>query len=146
FFNGLKAYCRKNNWSRSDIYNIDPIIISHQPLYKQAETAASSKDNNVNIEIELSSELYTPLSDLAHSLTFLSNHLPTRVFKSIYKEISKETEDYLWNRVLMRNQFSEMGGRQFEVDMIKGLFTVGKRWVQKPENYSRKYELMGNNL
>ncbi|CAG8770430.1 3508_t:CDS:10 [Cetraspora pellucida] len=138
FFNGLKAYFRKNNWSRSDIYNIDPTIISHQPLYKQAETAASSKDNNVNIEIELSPELYTPLSDLAHSLTFLSNHLPTRVFKSIYKEISKETEDYLWNRVLMRNQFSEMGGRQFEVDMIKGLFTVGKRWVKKPENYFRR--------
>ncbi|CAG8509707.1 10931_t:CDS:10, partial [Dentiscutata heterogama] len=138
FFNGLKAYYRKNNWSRSDIYNIDPTIISHQPLYKREESSESSKDNNTNIEIELSPELYTPLSDLAHSLTFLSNHLPSRVFKSIYKEISKEIEDYLWNRILMRNQFSEMGGRQFEVDMIKGLFTVGKRWVQKPENYFRR--------
>ncbi|CAG8765469.1 8807_t:CDS:10, partial [Dentiscutata erythropus] len=138
FFNGLKAYYRKNNWSRSDIYNVDPTIISHQPLYKREESSESSKDNNINIEIELSPELYTPLSDLAHSLTFLSNHLPSRVFKSIYKEISKEIEDYLWNRILMRNQFSEMGGRQFEVDMIKGLFTVGKRWVQKPENYFRR--------
>ncbi|CAG8604762.1 8277_t:CDS:10, partial [Racocetra fulgida] len=98
----------RNTWSRSDIYNIDPTIISHQPLCKQPETTATSKDNNVNIEIELSPELYTPLSDLAHSLTFLSNHLPIRVFKSIFKEISKEIEDYLWNRVLMRNQFSEM--------------------------------------
>ncbi|CAG8435099.1 3053_t:CDS:10 [Scutellospora calospora] len=138
FFNGSKAYYRKNNWSRTDIYNLDPVIISQQPLFKQAEVSASSNDDKINIEIELSPELYTPLSDLAHSLTFLSNHLPARVFKYLYKEISKEIEDYLWNRILMGNQFSEMGGRQFEVDMEKGLFTIGKRWVQKPENYFRR--------
>lgn len=90
--------------------------------------------------IELSPELYAPLSDLAHSLTFLSNNLPIRIFKLIYKEISKELEEYLWDRVLMRNQFSEMGGWQFRVDMEKGLFTVGRRWIQKPENYFRRYE------
>ncbi|KAF0340958.1 rint1 family protein [Gigaspora margarita] len=97
FFNGLKAYCRK---LRSDIYNIDPTIISHQPLYKREDLSNSSKNNNINIEIDLSPELYTPLSDLAHFLTFLSNHVPTR--------------------------FSEMGGRQFEIDMVKGLFTLEK--------------------
>ncbi|CAG8727016.1 937_t:CDS:2, partial [Acaulospora morrowiae] len=140
FIDGLKAYTKKNNWSRSDIYGPDfNLIPVQQQLNKSLITAEvitplESKDSN---KIDLSPELYTPLSELAHSLTFLSNNLPARVFKLLYKEISKELEEYLWDRVLMRNQFSEMGGWQFEVDMKKGLFTVGKRWIQKPENYFR---------
>ncbi|EXX69896.1 uncharacterized protein OCT59_005441 [Rhizophagus irregularis] len=132
FFNGLKAYVKKNNWSRSDIYNND---FTRQQIPKLNN---QSKDTTSRSTIELSPELYTPLSDLAHSLTFLSNNLPDRIFKHIYKDVSKELEDYLWDRILMKKHFSEMGGCQFEVDMEKGLFTIGKRWIRKPENYFRR--------
>ncbi|CAB4406512.1 unnamed protein product [Rhizophagus irregularis] len=132
FFNGLKAYVKKNNWSRSDIYNND---FTRQQIPKLNN---QSKDTTSQSTIELSPELYTPLSDLAHSLTFLSNNLPDRIFKHIYKDVSKELEDYLWDRILMKKHFSEMGGCQFEVDMEKGLFTIGKRWIRKPENYFRR--------
>lgn len=123
----------RNNWSRSDIHNNDPSDFTFQQISKFNN---QSKDSSV---IELSPELYTPLSDLAHSLTFLSNNLPDRVFKYIYKDVSKELEDYLWDRILMKKHFSEMGGYQFEVDMEKGLFTIGKRWIRKPESYFRRY-------
>ncbi|CAB4486921.1 hypothetical protein RhiirA1_357138 [Rhizophagus irregularis] len=132
FFNGLKAYVKKNNWSRSDIYNND---FTRQQIPKLNN---QSEDTTSRSTIELSPELYTPLSDLAHSLTFLSNNLPDRIFKHIYKDVSKELEDYLWDRILMKKHFSEMGGCQFEVDMEKGLFTIGKRWIRKPENYFRR--------
>ncbi|RHZ68896.1 hypothetical protein Glove_292g60 [Diversispora epigaea] len=146
FINGLKTYTKKNNWSRSEIYGLDTNQIpSQQQLNKslfvkevEVTVPPMSKDFTQNTIIELSSELYAPLSDLAHSLTFLSNNLPIRIFKLIYKEISKELEENLWDRVLMRNQFSEMGGRQFKVDCEKGLFTVGRRWIQKPESYFRR--------
>ncbi|RIA95802.1 TIP-1 family-domain-containing protein [Glomus cerebriforme] len=132
FFNGLKAYIKKNNWSSSDICNND---FTHQQIPKLNNQSEDTISRSV---IELSPELYTPLSDLAHSLTFLSNNLPDRIFKYIYKDVSKELEDYLWDRILMRKHFSEMGGCQFEVDMEKGLFTIGKRWIRKPESYFRR--------
>ncbi|CAG8436951.1 13894_t:CDS:10 [Rhizophagus irregularis] len=116
----------------SDIYNND---FTRQQIPKLNN---QSKDTTSRSTIELSPELYTPLSDLAHSLTFLSNNLPDRIFKHIYKDVSKELEDYLWDRILMKKHFSEMGGCQFEVDMEKGLFTIGKRWIRKPENYFRR--------
>ncbi|CAG8433280.1 4161_t:CDS:10 [Diversispora eburnea] len=112
--------------------------INKSLFVKEVAVPPMSKDFTKNTIIELSPELYAPLSDLAHSLTFLSNNLPIRIFKLIYKEISKELEENLWDRVLMRNQFSEMGGWQFKVDCEKGLFTVGRRWIQKPESYSRR--------
>ena len=124
----------RSDWSRSDIYNNDSSDI--QPIPK---LNTQSKDTTSRPVIELSPELYTPLSDLAHSLTFLSNNLPDRVFKHIYKDVSKELEDYLWDRILMRKHFSEVGGYQFEIDMEKGLFTIGKRWIRKPESYFRRY-------
>ncbi|CAG8496333.1 5609_t:CDS:10 [Ambispora gerdemannii] len=148
FINGLKAYSKKNNWSRAEVNNYES---SETPLNRQSHLRAeisleSSASKNISTNnttnsaastsdetpanttiIEISSELYTPLSQLTHVLTFLSNSLPSRIFNHVYKEISKDIEDYLWERVLMKSQFSEMGGWQFEVDMEKGLFMVGKR-------------------
>ncbi|CAI2172787.1 4940_t:CDS:10 [Funneliformis geosporum] len=135
FLNGLKTYSKKNNWSRSEIYGYDSTELTTEQIHKLNN---QSKDIISRSIIELSPELYMPLSDLAHSLTFLSNNLPDRIFKHIYKDVSKELEDHLWDRILMRNQFSEMGGWQFEIDMEKGLFTIGKRWIRKPESYFRR--------
>ncbi|KAG9295333.1 hypothetical protein G9A89_013362 [Geosiphon pyriformis] len=150
FISGLKAYNKKNNWSRADIYtsdskiplntqetlNQDPVAPGSFPSIKTFSVSKSEISNNTVIEI--SSELYTPLSQLTHILTFLANSLPSRIFIHIYKELSKELEEYLWERVLMKIQFSEMGGKQFEVDMVKGLFMIGRRWIKKPENYFRR--------
>ncbi|CAG8771704.1 7532_t:CDS:2, partial [Ambispora leptoticha] len=144
-----------NNWSRAEINNYEPNETSlNRQSYLRAEiplessatkkistnsTASTSDEIPVNaILIEISPELYTPLSQLTHVLNFLSNSLPSRIFNHVYKEISKEIEDFLWERILMKSQFSEMGGWQFEVDMEKGLFMIGKRWIKKPENYFRK--------
>src|SRR6185369_16918760 len=125
-------------WSISDVYLQETGI--HMLNQKSAKSSSfrsgknialtSSKDSSDNntILLELSPDLYAPLSDLAQSFNFLSNNLPTKIFKSIFKEVSKELQDYLWDRILMRNQFSEMGGLQFKVDMEEGLFIVGKRW------------------
>ncbi|CAH1767548.1 1639_t:CDS:2, partial [Entrophospora sp. SA101] len=98
----------------------------------------NSNNNSNTVLLELSPDLYAPLSDLAQSFNFLSNNLPTRIFKLIFKEVSEELQGYIWDRILMRNQFSEMGGFQFKADMEKGLFFIGKRWVKKPENYFKR--------
>lgn len=86
----------------------------------------------------MSPELYQPLSLLTHSFAFLAQFLPTRHFTGLYRQISQEMQDFLWQKVIMKNQFSELGGLQFARDVRIGMFDASRRWVKKPENYHRK--------
>jgi hypothetical protein len=86
----------------------------------------------------VSPELYQPLNILTRSFEFLATTLPTKHFTNLYRQISFEMQDYFWQRVIMKNSFSELGGLQFARDIRIGLWGAGRRWIKKAENYHRK--------
>jgi len=86
----------------------------------------------------VSPELYQPLGVLSHSFEFLESALPTRQFTALYKQISLEIQDFIWQKIIMKNSFSELGGLQLARDVRIGLLGTGRKWIKRPENYHRK--------
>jgi hypothetical protein len=87
---------------------------------------------------DVSPELYQPLTVLSHSFEYLATALPTRHFTMLYRQTSLEIQDFFWQKIIMKNSFSELGGMQFARDFRIGLMGASRRWVKKPENYHRK--------
>ncbi|KAI9016381.1 TIP-1 family-domain-containing protein [Phycomyces nitens] len=87
---------------------------------------------------EISSELYVPLQSLWISCQFLYTTLPLSDYLSVYRSISEEIEDWYWRNIITQNQFSRNGSLQLEVDMTLGIWKTGKKWVNKPENYTKR--------
>ncbi|KAF8930256.1 hypothetical protein BGZ58_008360 [Dissophora ornata] len=87
---------------------------------------------------DVSPELYQPLTILTHALEFLATALPTKPFTMLYKLTAQEMQDFFWQKIIMKNSFSELGGLQFARDFQIGLLGAGRRWIKKPENYHRK--------
>lgn len=56
----------------------------------------------------------------------------------LYRKTSLEIQDYFWQKIIMKNTFSEIGGIQFARDFRTGLLGASRRWIKKPENYHRK--------
>ncbi|KAF8980192.1 hypothetical protein BGZ46_004533 [Entomortierella lignicola] len=87
---------------------------------------------------DVSPELYQPLTFLTHSFEFLFGALSTKHFTLLYKQVSNDMQDFFWQKIIMKNSFSELGGLQFARDFRIGLLGAGRRWIKKPENYHRK--------
>jgi hypothetical protein len=123
------------SWPQIEFSTIDPRQAqssSHSHQEQQFHSSALQENDDV------SPELYQPLNILAHSFEFLATALPTKYFTNLYRQIALEVQDYLWQRVIMRNSFSELGGMQFARDVRIGLWGASRRWVKKTENYHRK--------
>ncbi|ORY98398.1 TIP-1 family-domain-containing protein, partial [Absidia repens] len=88
--------------------------------------------------LEVSDSLYQPLQGLLVSCKYLNNAYPQSSFISMYKQISLGIDDWYWRNIITKNQFSPYGVQQLETDLRSGLWKIGKRLVNKPENYMRR--------
>ncbi|KAF9933430.1 hypothetical protein FBU30_005464 [Linnemannia zychae] len=134
-FNSLKPYVSLASWPQIEFSTVDSRqSLQSPPQLQQDPYPLSSLQENDDV----SPEFYQPVNILAHSFEFLANTLPTKHFTNLYRQISLEMQDYLWQRVIMKNSFSELGGLQFARDIRIGLWGAGKKWIKRPENYHRK--------
>ncbi|CAO3625199.1 unnamed protein product [Cunninghamella blakesleeana] len=136
-----------------------PILTAYQQLLNRAEKisvklaikewANDSKQyskidiwwqslNDNSIPLEVSNSLYQPLQGLWTLLKYMHHVYPQVHFLSIYKQISSGIEDWYWRHIITKNQFSPYGVNQLEADLNLGLWKIGKRVVNKPENYTRR--------
>ncbi|KAF9585741.1 hypothetical protein BGW38_000956 [Lunasporangiospora selenospora] len=121
----------ERSWPQIEMASIEDSFGRSESQQYGANTFESSDD--------VSPELYQSLSVLGHSLEFLATALPTKQFTSLYRQISLEIQDHIWQKVVLKNQFSELGGQQFARDMRVGLWGAAiRKWIKKPENYHRK--------
>ncbi|CAO3590201.1 unnamed protein product [Absidia cylindrospora] len=88
--------------------------------------------------LEVSDSLYQPLQGLLVSCKYLNKAYPQSSFIFMYKQISLGIEDWYWRNIITKNQFSPYGVQQLETDLRSGLWKIGKRLVNKPENYMRR--------
>ncbi|KAL1916497.1 uncharacterized protein VTP21DRAFT_5688 [Calcarisporiella thermophila] len=112
----LKSYRSKRDWSAS------PSLL---------EVAAASLAGQV--EPQVSQELFPALTELAKSLDYLSSTIPDTLFASLAEKIAKETDQWIWRQVILRNQFSEMGAYQLKTDYEMGILPAWRQWLIHPE-------------
>ncbi|KAI8390071.1 TIP-1 family-domain-containing protein [Blakeslea trispora] len=87
---------------------------------------------------DISDELYKPLQDLRMTLSYLHRTLPQTEFLSLFRQLMKEIDEWYWKNVITASQFSTAGALQLETDVKLGLWKVGQKWVNKPENYTKR--------
>lgn len=131
-FSNMKPYVSLASWPQIEFSTVDSRQ-PHSPAQQDPYPSSFQESSD-----DVSPELYQPLNILTHSFEFLATTLPTKHFTNLYRQISIEMQDYLWQRVMMKNSFSELGGLQFTRDIRIGLWGAGRRWIKKPENYHRK--------
>ncbi|KAF9958608.1 hypothetical protein BGZ72_000106 [Mortierella alpina] len=61
-----------------------------------------------------------------------------RQFTALCRQVAMEMQDFIRQKVIMKNSFSELGALQFARDVPIGLWGVSRRRITKPENYHRK--------
>ncbi|CAO3570497.1 unnamed protein product [Mortierella alpina] len=127
-FGSMKSYVSLRSWPQIEISAMDPQSPGLQ------DPPVSHHDH----EGDVSPELYQPLTILTHSLDFLAATMPVRQFPTLYRQVAMEMQDFMWQKIIMKNSFSELGGLQFARDVRVGLWGASRRWIKKPENYHRK--------
>jgi hypothetical protein len=86
----------------------------------------------------VSDELYTPLQNFRMTFNYLHTILPEPDFLMVYRNALKEIEDWYWKYIITQNQFSAAGVSQLQTDLKLGLWKIGQKWVQKPENLTKR--------
>ncbi|KAF9354374.1 hypothetical protein BGX26_007797 [Mortierella sp. AD094] len=125
-FSSMRPYVSLRSWPQIE-------FSTPENSGRQSQNPLGSHEDD-----DVSPELYQPLTFLTHSLEFLSSALSTKYFTLLYKQVSSEMQDFFWQKIIMKNSFSELGGLQFARDFRIGLLGAGRRWIKKPENYHRK--------
>lgn len=92
----------------------------------------------------VSAELYPVLSFYSSSLSLISEHFPRVVGTSLGRKISKSVEDYLYERVVLSQVFSDQGGKQFLVDVQKGWIQENGTMMQRVLDAGRLLSLSGD--
>jgi hypothetical protein len=95
-----------------------------------------STDNGATAT-EMSDEIYAPLQDFRMTFTYLHKILPEPDFLIVYRKTLKEIEDWYLRNIITR-QLPMAGVDQLETDLKLGLWKIGQKWVQKPENLMKK--------
>ncbi|KAL8726921.1 MAG: hypothetical protein Q9166_006410 [cf. Caloplaca sp. 2 TL-2023] len=101
----LRAYGRVNPWS----------LLS-----------SPSSDQDTNLAV--SAELDGPIGLLHSYLAFLASALAQAPLRRIARQVVLAMQTFLWDSVLMRYTFSELGARHFGRD-VRGLWEVVDRFV-----------------
>ncbi|RPA89814.1 hypothetical protein L873DRAFT_1822137 [Choiromyces venosus 120613-1] len=79
----------------------------------------------------ISPEMVQPATATNTFLSFLFKTVAPAVFKRVYRKFAAGIQAYLWDNVLMRNQFSLAGGKQFTTD-VGELWNVSGRYIEDP--------------
>jgi hypothetical protein len=95
-------------------------------------------DNNQVQIMEISLELARPLAELAQMINFLNDNLPRTVVTAILRSVAGTIDEWLWLRVVRTHQFGDAGARQLVVDFERGLASVGRQVIRRPERHYRK--------
>ncbi|KAG0355729.1 TIP-1 family-domain-containing protein [Gamsiella multidivaricata] len=133
-FSSMKPFVSLRSWPQIEFLSPESDgLQSQSPVLTVPDLLSSPHDND-----DVSPELYQPLTILTHSFEFLAAVLPTKHFIMLYKQTSLEMQNFFWQKIIMKNSFSEMGGQQLARDFRIGLLGAGRRWIKRPENYHRK--------
>ena len=95
-------------------------------------------ENGDEEDHELSSELYQPLQNFRLSCNFLACNLPTTEFITVYRRLSVEIEDWHMRNIIAPNRLTQSALKTLANDLELGLWSTGRQWITKPENYMRK--------
>ncbi|KAJ8662817.1 hypothetical protein O0I10_000993 [Lichtheimia ornata] len=107
-------------------------------MYVRRWQMLENGDNDDDQDHELSSELYQPLQNFRLSCHFLASNLPTTEFIMVYRRLSVEIEDWHMRNIIAPNRLTQVALKTLANDLEQGLWSVGRQWVTKPENYMRK--------
>ncbi|PUU78490.1 TIP-1 family-domain-containing protein [Tuber borchii] len=95
-------------------------------------TLWSSITSDSSIPSTISPEMVQPATTTNTFLSFLFKTVVPAVFKRVYRKFAAGIQAYLWDNILMHNQFSLAGGKQFTAD-IDELWNVSRRYIGDPE-------------
>ncbi|KAG8175130.1 hypothetical protein JTE90_023412 [Oedothorax gibbosus] len=85
--------------------------------------------------MELSLAAYPMLEIVNSNLHSLQEMLAKPLFTRIWQQIAKELNMYIYEEVILQNNFSKGGALQFSFDMSRNLFPIFGSYTVKPENY-----------
>ncbi|XP_038064366.1 RAD50-interacting protein 1-like isoform X2 [Patiria miniata] len=86
----------------------------------------------------LSASLCELLQTLKERLQQLRHQLCPSVFNTLWMGIAEELNKFIYEEVILGNQFNEGGSVQLQYDMTKGLFPQFGDYTQRPENYFKE--------
>ncbi|XP_022095559.1 RAD50-interacting protein 1-like isoform X2 [Acanthaster planci] len=86
----------------------------------------------------LSASLCELLQTLKERLQQLGDQLCPSVFNKLWMGLAEELNKFIYEEVILANQFNEGGALQLHYDMTKGLFSQFGDFTQRPENYFKE--------
>lgn len=75
------------------------------------------------------------LQSLKERLHLLREQLSPALFDKLWQDISSKLNKFLFQEVILTNQFNEGGATQIQFDMTRGLFPLFGEFTQRPENF-----------
>ncbi|KAI9591618.1 TIP-1 family-domain-containing protein [Syncephalis fuscata] len=144
----LKAYTKKHGWlaathhmlqnadkSSADINETED---NSKPVTPRTPTQ-DDKSPSMDVQaIEISPELARPLAELAQIIGFLGDNLPRPVTTAILRAVAASIDEWLWMRVVRTHQFGDAGAHQLSVDFERGLASLGRHVIRRPERHYRR--------
>ncbi|CUS14102.1 unnamed protein product [Tuber aestivum] len=100
-------------------------------------TLWSSITSDPSTPSTISPEMVQPATATNTFLSFLFKSVAPAVFKRIYRKFAAGIQNYLWDNILMRNQFSLAGGKQFTTD-VGELLNISGRYIEDPEGSMKR--------
>lgn len=85
----------------------------------------------------ISPEIVPAVATLNSFLDFLSKTVAAAVFRRVFRKLGAGIQDWMWDYVITRNQFSSAGGSQFSSD-INEIWKTCSRYVEEPTASMRK--------
>ncbi|KAL7639162.1 UNVERIFIED_CONTAM: hypothetical protein RMT77_010696 [Armadillidium vulgare] len=101
-------------------------------FYTPTEPFSSSDSSKI---IEISPSLCPLLEALVKHLMQLRKKLAPDLFSRIWKELASCLNKFMYEEVILQNNFSEYGANQLNYDMTKAFFPIFGEFTLKPENY-----------
>nr|XP_054763946.1 RAD50-interacting protein 1-like [Lytechinus pictus] len=78
------------------------------------------------------------LQSLKERLHLLREQLSPTLFDRLWQDISGKLNKFLFQEVILTNQFNEGGSTQLHFDMTRGLFPLFGEFTQRPENFFKE--------
>lgn len=91
-----------------------------RPYTRISHWSSSSASIGTEVgDLQVSPELETVLNTFSTFLGFLHRALSHVVVKRVYRGLSAKLEQFFHDQIIMRNQFSQCGGRQLKRDVME---------------------------
>lgn len=85
--------------------------------------------------LEVSQSAYPVLEIINSSLHTLQELLAKPLFTKVWQQVSTDLDVYLYEEVILQNNFSEGGAAQLNFDMGRNLFPIFGCYTLKPDSY-----------